>query len=471
MRKPRLLIPLVLHFSVRYLVRTGLLSRLMDFAVPIILLNWKDSGLEREMRQLGAEVHSLPAFRFGASFDRLKSRLAVIDKLTMQSPSTLIDERRRFAIMKPHDRYLKWIWHRYIRAQVRLPGASRRLRKAYQQAFWTDTNVRSIAAALKILKPDAVFSITPIRIEEEPVLRLAKQWHLPCCAAILSFDNLTTRACLPIVFDTYLLWNRHNASEVKRLYPASSQSQIEITGPPQFDFYWDSSYLWDEPRWRAEVGLPPGRPIIFFGGGFYGVVPQEPQYLEQLDEAIEEGSIRGKPLILFRRHPVDALDRWKPVLCKTKHVVVDAPWKAGEAEGNIDIKRYDIERLASTLSHSSVHLNTSSTLTVDGAIFDKPQIGPAYDDTPGKPFDRIARELYLREHYLPITYSGGLDLARNRVEAIRAVNAGFEHPERLAKGRARLIKEICTYGDGKSTLRVASSLHQFLGQSSRTSAD
>jgi hypothetical protein len=464
MRKPRLLIPLVQHFSVRYLVRTGLLSQLAGSATPIILLNWEDPGLEGEMRQLGAEVYPLAAFRFGSLFDRLRSRLAVSDRLAMRSPSTLIDERRRFALMEPRDRYWRWLWDRYLRTQARFPGAPGRLRKAYEDAFWTDTNVKEIERDLKCLKPDAVFSITPIRIEEEPVLRLAKQWQLPCCAAILSFDNLTTRARLPIVFDTYLLWNRHNSNEVKRLYPGASESRIEITGPPQFDFYWDSSYLWDEPRWRAEVGLPPSRPVIFFGGGAYGVVPQEPQYLEQLDDSIEQGDIRGKPLILFRRHPNDALDRWKPVLCKAKHVVVDAPWKADEAGGNIDIKRYDIERLASTLYHSSVHLNASSTLTVDGAIFDKPQIGPAYDDTPGKPFDRIARDLYLREHYLPITRSGGLDLARNRGEAIAAVNAGFEQPGRLAKGRQKLVEEICTFGDGKSTLRVANSLNHFLGQ-------
>lgn len=464
MRKPRLLIPLVQHFSVRYLVRTGLLSRLTDFATPIILLNWKDAALEAEMRHLGAEVRPLAAFQFGSSFDRLKSRTAVRDKLAMRSPSTVIDERRKFALMKPWDRYQKWAWDRYIRMQVRFPGASRRLCKAYQEAFWTDTNVKQLEPDLKSLKPDAVFSITPVRIEEEPVLRLAKHWQLPCCAAILSFDNLTTRACLPIVFDTYLLWNRYNSNEVKRLYPESSKSRIEITGPPQFDFYWDDSYVWNESRWRTELGLPPSRPIIFFGGGFYGVVPQEPQYLEQLDEAIEKGNIRGKPLILFRRHPIDALDRWKPVLCRTKHVVVDAPWRAEAAQGSVDIKRYDIERLASTLYHSSVHLNTSSTLTVDGAIFDKPQVGPAYDDTPGKPFDRIARELYLREHYLPIIHSGGLDLAVNRAETIRAVNAGFEQPGRLAKGRQKLVEEICTYRDGKSTLRVANSLNQFLGQ-------
>jgi hypothetical protein len=129
-----------------------------------------------------------------------------------------------------------------------------------------------------------------------------------------------------------------------------------------------------------------------------------------------------------------------------------------------NVRRADIERLVSSLYHSKVHINTSSTMSVDGAIFDRPQVGPAYDDRPARKFDRVTRELYLREHYLPITNSGGLTLAHDRDEFIAAVRDGLLHPETQQQGRKKMTQEICTFADGKSTQRVAGELKRFISE-------
>ena len=46
MTKPRLLIPMSIQFSVRYILRSGLLDRLREIADPIVLLGWRDDDLE-----------------------------------------------------------------------------------------------------------------------------------------------------------------------------------------------------------------------------------------------------------------------------------------------------------------------------------------------------------------------------------------------------------------------------------------
>jgi len=38
-----------IQFSVRYLLRTGMLERVSDFATPVVLLGWQDDGLRREL--------------------------------------------------------------------------------------------------------------------------------------------------------------------------------------------------------------------------------------------------------------------------------------------------------------------------------------------------------------------------------------------------------------------------------------
>jgi CDP-glycerol glycerophosphotransferase (TagB/SpsB family) len=151
------------------------------------------------------------------------------------------------------------------------------------------------------------------------------------------------------------------------------------------------------------------------------------------------------------------------VLKSTKNVWIDKSWQANESKGQINITRADIEHLCSTLKHCVVHINASSTLTVDGAVFDRPQIGPAYDPGISRKYDRVLKELYVREHYQPITNSGGLDVVRSREELIHAVNEAFDHPEAKTAGRKKIVTEICTYADGGSTHRVVSKMKELVG--------
>jgi hypothetical protein len=102
-------------------------------------------------------------------------------------------------------------------------------------------------------------------------------------------------------------------------------------------------------------------------------------------------------------------------------------------------------------------------MSVDGAIFDRPQIGPAYDDSPRGKYDRTSQDLYYQEHYLPITHSGGLDIVRSEQELIAAIRDALVNPGRLAEGRKRMVREICTYDDGRATGRVADAVQGFLG--------
>ena len=61
MTKPRLLIPMSIQFSVRYILRTGLLDRLRETTQPVILLGWRDAELEAESKRAGTEVdHLIP---------------------------------------------------------------------------------------------------------------------------------------------------------------------------------------------------------------------------------------------------------------------------------------------------------------------------------------------------------------------------------------------------------------------------
>lgn len=461
MSKPRVVLPMVIQFSVRYAVRTGLLERMSEYAQPIVLLRWPDAELTAELERAGVEVHALPPAEYGVGYSRIKRQLDIWHLKRLQSPSTAIDARRLKRLAPPTAR--SRLRDAFYGINLALPGKPAQLLAKAQKALGQHTNIRVFDALLTSLRADAVLSLTPYFQHEQLLLYAAKQRELPLCASIISFDNVTTRGWIPVIFDAYFLWNRYNEAELRRAYPEAADSTVEIVGAPQFDFYWDSSYLWDESRWRQQLGLPPGRPVILFGAGHYLIVPHEPHWLQQLDDAIQSGEIPGRPLILFRRHPNDPLERWLPVLNRASHIVADEPWASGHANPALtNIRRVDIEKLASTLAYSQVHINASSTMTVDGAIFDRPQIGPTYDDRPRRPYDQLTKELYLREHYLPITNSGGLEMVDGRDEMVAAVRSALDKREQFKDGRKHIVREICSYDDGQCTDRLNRCLRSFV---------
>jgi hypothetical protein len=455
-----LAIPLCQQFSVRYLLRTGLLQRITEYAQPVVLSTWEDAVLQREMEAAGIEVHPLPRVEYGRAYQHLLKQLDLVHLKRVQSPTTAMDARRN-ALLHPIS-FRRRVRDTLYRFALSLPGYASWLREAEAKRLRSATNLDTFLNLLRGLRTDAVFTITPFLRDEHLFLRAAHELRMPLAASILSFDNLTTRGWIPVIFDLYMVWNTFNQAEVTRVYPEAAGRTVEIVGAPQMDFYRDASYLWPEAEWRAALALPAGRPVILFGGGPTSIVPNEPGIVLQLDQAIESGEIRGQPVLLLRPHPHDTLERWSAVLKQCRRVVCDEPWRA-ESPNRLqtNVSRRDIEKLASTLKHSAVHVNTSSTMTIDGALFDRPQIGPAYDDTDPR-FDRAMKELYEREHFLPIVGSGGLTLAHSRGELVAAVNDALANPARGRAERQALVRRLITFDDGQSTKRVADGLRKLL---------
>jgi CDP-glycerol glycerophosphotransferase (TagB/SpsB family) len=453
-----------IQFSVRYILRTGLLDRLREVAEPVILLGWRDDELEGELKKAGVEVHTLIERRMGKRYDRIRSWINVLHKKRLATSSETVWERRADLERSAYGRLRRRARKKVFHTAFSIPGSSEWLHRRERELWQTDTNVKEVRAQIDQLRPDAAFSLTPFLPNEEMALRVCEERGMPLCTSILSFDNITTRGWWAVRFDRYMVWNHYNAAELRRSYPEISASDIEIVGAPQFDFYWNPAFCWTEAEWRRQLSLPPDRPVILFAGGYFFCAPHEPRFLQQIDEAIDRGEIPENPVILFRNHPIDPIERWLPILKQAKHIVYDDPFPKGRIRGHSNMPARDIQKLASCLLHSRVHVNIASTMAVDGAIFDRPQIAPAYDDTQSRKYEQTSRDLYSQEHYLPITRSGGLEIVHSKDELVQAVRSALEDPSRLAEERKRLVREICTFDDGRATDRVARAVRSFLTQ-------
>ncbi|HRH51330.1 MAG TPA: CDP-glycerol glycerophosphotransferase family protein [Panacibacter sp.] len=463
MLKQRLLVTISFSFSIRYLYRTGLLKQLQDFSEIVIAITWNEKELIEELENDGFEVHLVPEPVMQPAYNSIRKKIEYwFNAFQLQSPTRKIQIHYLNQYLSAKTVILRKTreWYNYLK--FLLPGYSKRLFAREKQLLKTKTNFDVYVQWINDLNIDSVFTVTPFHKQEDLLLRACKSAGKKMITSILSFDNITKRSWIPVEYDCYMVWNKYNESELKRIYPFTINRPVTITGAPQFDFYFKKDYLLSLNEWKNIVGLPfSDRKIILYAGGPQLLFPNEPQYLQHLDQAINDGLIKNNPVILFRCHPIDKIERWKKALNNSTNIIFDHSWTGTENIFNANIINSDIKKLCSTLAYTDVHINLCSTMTVDGSTFKKPQIGPAYDAVnPDKEY--LLQQMYHQEHFLPIIKTGGLLLATSKELLIKYVNDALENPVVYITKSNRIIEEIITYTEGQSTSRVTKAIKDFL---------
>lgn len=460
----RILVTISFSFSIRYIVRTGFLEKLRQFAEPIIIMTWQQDDLIGELKAKGFEVHVLPETNRSKIYVNHRRKIDYwFNTFRLKSPTRKIQVKFLEQYAPKSNLLLKFLSESYNILKMYVPGQVKKIFAKEEQLLLADTNYTAIEEWVTKLGATAVFTVTPFHSQEDIFLRACKNKGMKMLTAILSFDNITKRGWIPVEYDAYMVWNKYNHAELHRIYPFTRHKEVTITGAPQFDFYLQERFLLPVEQWKQIVGLNNinGRKIVLYAGGPQALFPNEPQYLKHIDEAITNGKIEGNPIVLFRCHPVDKIERWKEAVGNSPNIVFDSSWTGIQHLTHTNIKDEDIAKLCSTLAYTDVHVNLCSTMTVDGSIYNKPQIGPAYDDiAPSKA--SLLEGMYWQEHFIPIMKTNGLSLARSKEQLIAFINEALHTPEEMTKASKRIVDEIITYSDGRSTERVVETIRQNL---------
>jgi len=122
----------------------------------------------------------------------------------------------------------------------------------------------------------------------------------------------------------------------------------------------------------------------------------------------------------------------------------------------------DVVKLCSSLANSDIHISYASTMALDGACFDKPQICPYFAPDYTVIRNKEIRDLYHSEHYTPIRLSKAVDLPENTEELIECINHALAQPEMKSNERIKLLDQMITYRDGKATHRIAAQLKNLI---------
>jgi len=466
MKKKRVLVTISFSFSIRYLVRSKLIHKMRAFCEPVIVITWNQDDLVAELRNEGFEVHVVPESERGMHYADVRKKMDYWFRyFKLKSPTWAIEPRylEQFRPLKAV--LLNRIREYYNLIKFYIPGYTARLLEKEQQLLHSDTNYATMEKIVADLKLDAAFVVTPFHAQEDLLLRAAEANGVYMITSILSFDNIVKRGWIPVKYKHWMVWNQKMKEELLRIYPESvNEKNVHVVGAVQFDFYQHlEQYLMQEAEWRTMVGLPPKdeRKVILFAGGPVSLFPQEYQFLQHIDAAITKGEIKGNPIILFRCHPIDRVERWKQAIGATKNVFFDTSWTGNTKLTYTNITDHDITKLCSTLYHTDVHVNTCSTMTVDGSAFNKPQIGPAYDEL-AKPRKYDLKSMYYQEYFLPVMQTKGLAHAYNRQQLIDYVNDALANPEKYNQKSKAIVEAIVTNTDGKNGDRVINVLQQIV---------
>jgi len=441
-----------------------LLQQLRSFCEPVVAITWNQEDLIAELRAQGFEVHIVPEHKREPVYNDVRRKIDIwFNKFRLKSPSQKIqqDYLDQYISFKP--KLLRKIREWYNIFKLYFPFYKRQLFKKEEKLLHAATNFNQISDFVDSLNIDAVFTVTPFHKQEDLLLRACKNKRKKMLTSILSFDNITIRGWIPVAYDVYMVWNEHNRQQLRRIYPYTKNKPVHVTGAAQFDFYFNNKFLLSFEEWKAITGINSlsGRKIILYAGGPSSLFPDEPYYLKEIDEAINAGAIIGKPLVLFRCHPIDKIERWKQVIGDSENIIFDNSWTGMRVLGYSNVTEFDIKKLCSTLNYTDLHINLCSTMTVDGSAFEKPQIGPAYIKNKSKESCLLER-MYWQEHFVPIMKTKGLWLARSTDELMILINKALENERVRDEKNKEILKSVITFGDGKNTERVAEVIKGFL---------
>lgn len=459
----RMLVPLTYGFSVRYAVPTGLLEQLSTVCTPVVGLGWDDLELTAELHAAGLEVVRLPDAVMSHSYRNHARRLDLHHQGLLDSPTTRIRRARWKRRGLNRARFIQEARTLGDRLSLAVPGGAEATLRADASVLDEETNLAAFAELLRTEQIDAVLSFTPYHDQDILSLVAAKRQGAVTVVSIISFDNPTVRGRLPMEPDRVLVWNEQNADQVGRSHPDLDRRDIRVVGAPQFDLHRQERLVMDEAEWRQAIGLPPDRPIVLYGAGASRLVPQEHRLVDVIDAAISDGRIPGQPFVLVRRHPVDAPEQWAHHASRWENALVAAPWASSETPMRSWPSVDDLRLQMSSLAHASVHINVCSSMTVDGAMFDRPQIGPVFLPGASRRQQRFVRDFYRQEHWEPVARSDGLTLARDDAALVAGVRAAMEAPGQLSSNRSRLAEGVLTWTDGRSSERLVAEVAAVLG--------
>jgi hypothetical protein len=296
---------------------------------------------------------------------------------------------------------------------------------------------------IKKLSPDVIFCTHQRVAWLTPIFKIAAKQGVKTCTAIYSWDNLP-KARLPWRADSYFVWSDYMAKELTEFYPYIKKEQVIITGTPQFDFYFNPKYLKNREEFLIELGCDPNKKIVLFSGDDVTSSPNDPEYLEDLLQVINNDDDFQNVNVVFRRCPVDFSTRYDEIISRYEPIVSNPLWMnevdPSSKRSLIYPKMEDVAMLVNLAFHCDVVINLGSTMAVDFAVFNKPALFINYT---GKTNPQVpVSTSYSYQHFRTMDGLDPVGWINSKEEIAEKVKLALEQPNKIGPDRLKWLARI-----------------------------
>lgn len=340
-----------------------------------------------------------------------------------------------------------------------------RIRKKIQQQERNTLYYHQSLETLQKEQPAMVFCTNQRMMLAIAPLLAAQDLGIPTATFIFSWDNLP-KATMVVETDYYFVWSDLMKKELLFYYPYIKESQIFVTGTPQFESHFDKNRLLSKEDFFEQNNLDINRKYICYSGDDVTTCPDDPEYLKDVANAVRKLNQKGNSLgIIFRRCPVDFSARFDKVLHDYRDVITPIVplWKKiGEGWNTVLPTKADGDLQMNVIAHTELVINLGSSMVFDYVAHNKVCAYINYDVTNKKISDWSVKKIYNYVHFrsmpskdavLWINSSDAIvetivkGISRDQL-TLNEVNKWFEiinqHPSKLASNRIwNAINEIC----------------------------
>lgn len=325
------------------------------------------------------------------------------------------------------------------------PKGLERIREKIKKLERKTDHYNSCLHTLKKENPAIVFCTNQRPVLAIAPLLAAQELKIPTATFIFSWDNLP-KATMVVETDFYFVWSEHMKKELLHYYPYVSESQIFVTGTPQFEAHFDLHNLVSREVFFEENKLDLNRKYICYSGDDVTTCPDDPRYLSDVGEAIRSLNKKGYSLgIIFRRCPVDFSDRFDKVLEDYKDVIVPiAPlWQKNGNDWNTVLPtQADVLLQTNTIQHTEMVINLGSSMVFDYVSYQKPCVFVNYDIKDRKDENWSVKKIYNYVHFRSMPSKAAVLWTNNPDEIAEKIIVGLENQTQTIANAKQWFEKI-----------------------------
>ncbi len=447
-------------FSSRYLLRTGILERLRDAGIPIVVAspNAHEEYFREFLLARGVNVIPQPALA-PASPRSLRARLELIRYYglpTINDGSNIEVKYRSFVERRPMRPLFLKAFDFGIKTHRRKKWA-RRVLTTVGQAF--DVNAyREILQRHHV----ALVLVDGIGLLGPHMSEWARAAHglVRSMTVVTNWDHPTTKGYRSTLTSRYLVWSPTMEQELVTYHDVPLE-RIEQTGAAVFDIYAHNGALFNRAQVCAEFGLDPMRPIVVYVSNSPVDFPHNLAIANFLAETLRQ--LPNAPQLLVRLHPLflrasaaSELAQHRD-LAKRSGVAYSIPHVLSQTLLP-DMDADEIRISASLIAASDVVVNLFSTMQLDACICDKPVVNIGFDWAEGSRGSQRAACFQFYDHLRSLVSLNAVQIASTRNELVMLLQDSLASPRTQAAQRRAVVKQEAGIVDGNASDRIADAI-------------